>query len=98
MDKHYDIFICHASEDKNSIARPLAEALQRKGLSVWYDETAISIGDSIRAKIDEGLSHSHAGVIILSPDFFSKRKKWTKRELGAFFAQGMLIIPVLHMT
>jgi hypothetical protein len=96
MDKHYDIFICHASEDKDSIARPLAEELQKRRLSVWYDETAITIGDSILAKIDEGLSNSRAGVIILSPHFFPKSKKWTKRELGALFAKGTPIIPVWH--
>lgn len=37
-DKEYDVFISHASEDKEEVARPLAEALRKNGLSVWYDE------------------------------------------------------------
>jgi hypothetical protein len=38
MTQHYDIFICHTSEDKEGFVRPLAEALRRLGASVWYDE------------------------------------------------------------
>ncbi len=37
-NKEYDVFISHASEDKEEVARPLAEVLRRNGLSVWYDE------------------------------------------------------------
>lgn len=37
-NKEYDVFIFHASEDKEEVARPLAEVLRRNGLSVWYDE------------------------------------------------------------
>jgi hypothetical protein len=44
----YDAFICHASEDKESFVRPLAAALQAKGLAIWYDEFSLALGDSIR--------------------------------------------------
>lgn len=44
----WDIFICHAREDKEEIARPLAEALQTAGLQVWYDEFSLEIDDSLR--------------------------------------------------
>ena len=37
-NKEYDVFISHAAEDKEEVARPLAEVLRRNGLSVWYDE------------------------------------------------------------
>ena len=47
-DKEYDVFISHASEDKEEVARPLAEALRKNGLSVWYDEFELKIGDSLR--------------------------------------------------
>ena len=48
----YDVFISHASEDKNSVVRPLAEALVARGLKVWYDEFELRIrgtGTSIHA-------------------------------------------------
>ena len=40
-ERLYDVFICHASEDK-AFVRPLVAALSACGLAVWYAETAIS--------------------------------------------------------
>ncbi len=58
----YDVFISHASEDKDEVVRPLATALQRSGLKVWYDEFELRIGDSLRRKIDQGLAGSRFGL------------------------------------
>ena len=94
----WDLFICHASEDKSEIARPLAEALSRKGLSVWYDEFTLTLGDSLSRKIDEGLANSRFGVVILSPSFF--KKEWPRRELDGLRAKeisyGKMILPIWH--
>lgn len=68
-----DLFISHAGEDKDTIARPLADALTLEGFSVWFDEYDIRLGDSLRGKIDEGLRQSKFGVLVLSPHFFKKR-------------------------
>ena len=54
--RQYDVFISHASEDKDEIVRPLANALRSEGLEVWYDEFSLRIGDSLRRKIDHGLA------------------------------------------
>jgi hypothetical protein len=40
--------------------------------------------DSLRAKIDEGLSHSRFGAVILSEALFAKH--WPQRELNALVA------------
>jgi hypothetical protein len=48
--REYDVFISHASEDKDSIVRPLSNALVTEGLDVWYDEFELRIGDSLRQK------------------------------------------------
>jgi hypothetical protein len=32
----WDVFVSHASEDKDGFVRPLAEALRSEGLTVWY--------------------------------------------------------------
>lgn len=77
--KEYDVFICHASEDKDDVARPLAEALKAAGLDVWFDEFELRIGSSLRRNIDMGLVHSRFGVVILSPAFFEKG--WSNYEL-----------------
>ncbi len=94
----WDVFISHASEDKASVARPLAQQLEASGLRVWFDETQLKVGDSLRAKIDEGLAQSRFGVVVLSPAFFSKR--WPQRELAGLVARDVIenrvILPVWH--
>lgn len=75
----YDIFLSHASEDKDEVARPLAEMLQKRGLKVWYDETELKIGDNLVRKINAGISASRFGILVLSNSFFNKH--WTKYEL-----------------
>ena len=76
-----DIFLSHASEDKDEIARPLREALEARGLVVWFDEVKIKVGQSIRQEIEKGISGAKFGVVILSPSFFAKQLK-DVRELG----------------
>lgn len=94
----WDVFICHASQDKNSVARPLAARLAEAGLSVWLDENEISIGDSLRRSIEQGIQGCRFSVVILSPSFFSK--DWAQRELSAFLAlesgERKVLLPILH--
>jgi hypothetical protein len=93
-----DFFISHASEDKQAAARPIADMLIQKGFSVWLDEAELTLGDSLRAKIDLGLRSSHYAVVILSPSFFSKR--WPQAELDGLLALEQdgrkRILPVCH--
>ena len=95
----WDIFISHASEDKEDIARPLAKALQQAGLTIWYDEFALLPGDSVSRSIKKGQNNSKFGLVILSPNFFAN-KRWAMRELDGFVAReirdGKVIIPVWH--
>jgi TIR domain len=55
--KRWDVFISHASEDKEVVALPLAKALEGAAVRVWLDQERLQIGDSLRASIDEGASH-----------------------------------------
>lgn len=93
----YDLFISHASEDKDFV-RPLVEQLERLGLNVWYDETALKIGDSLSSSIDKGLASAKYGVIILSANFFNKN--WPKYELSGLKARQIngeqVILPIWH--
>lgn len=94
----YDLFISHASEDKDAFVRPLAQVLREKGLNVWYDEFTMKLGDSLRESIDRGLAASRYGLVILSHHFFSK--DWPQRELNSLFAimkaGERRILPVWH--
>jgi hypothetical protein len=97
-EKKWDVFISHASEDKSTVARPLAEALKRAGVRVWLDEHELKIGDSLSEKIDNGLSESQFGVVILSPAFLEKH--WPRKELSGLRAREedgqKVILPVWH--
>jgi predicted dehydrogenase len=94
----YDIFLSHATDDK-PVAREIYSRLC-KYFNVWFDEEKIMIGDSISQSINEGLSQSEFGVVILSRSFIEKERKWTKIELGTLFsmekAGRKVIIPVIH--
>jgi TIR domain len=97
MGKQWDVFISHASEDKDFV-EPLARALAQSGLRVWFDATALTVGDSLRRKIDEGLSSSRYGVVVLSPSFFAKT--WPQQELDGLVSKEVegikVILPVWH--
>ncbi|TKC57155.1 TIR domain-containing protein [Pedobacter hiemivivus] len=96
--KEFDFFISHASEDKDEIVRELADALKSNGFNVWYDEFELKIGDSLRKKIDAGLSKSKYGIVIISPAFV--KKNWTEYELNGMVAKEMnghkVILPIWH--
>jgi hypothetical protein len=95
----YDLFICHASEDKESFVRPLALALKKENIEVWYDEFSLKLGDSIRRSINLGLSQSRFGLVVISPSFLAK--EWTQFELDGLTEREIsgrekIILPVWH--
>jgi len=97
-EEEWDVFVSHASEDKEAIATPLAEALRANDLRVWYDDFSLRLGDSLRESIDRGLARSRYGVVILSGHFFSKH--WPTQELNGLATREVggqkVILPVWH--
>lgn len=93
-----DLFISHASEDKEKVARPLAEKFKERGIKVWYDEYNLKVGDSLRREIEKGLANCRYGVVILSPKFFEK--EWPQKELDGLVAREIdgnkFILPIWH--
>jgi hypothetical protein len=95
----YDVFICHASEDKEPFVRPLADALRNEHVEVWYDDFSLKLGDSIRRSLDKGLSQSRFGLVVLSKAFFTKN--WPKYELDGLVEKEIrgndnVILPIWH--
>ena len=94
----WDLFISHASEDKDDVARPLADQFIALGLKVWFDEYTLAVGDSLRRSIDRGLAGCRYGLVILSPHFLEK--EWTQKELDGLVAREdgseKRILPVWH--
>ena len=94
----FDIFISHASEDKENIARPLTKALYRWGYNVFLDELFIKMGDSISSRINVALNEADHCIVILSQAFFSK--PWAVSELQSIInmniSQRKRILPIWH--
>lgn len=94
----YDVFISHASEDKESFVNPLVEALQDAGIRVWYDALEMEWGKSLREQIDNGIKRSKYAIVVLSKNFFAK--KWTNRELDGILAKegvtGVAPLPIWY--
>jgi hypothetical protein len=75
-------FVCHASEDK-PLARRIAADLQGAGIETFFDEWEMRGGDSLRQKIDAGLSGCTHFIALLSP--VALMKPWVNAEMdGAF--------------
>ena len=95
----YNIFISHASKDKASYVDKLARAIEKTGLSVFYDTDSIAWGDSISSKVEEGLNNCDRAVVVISKNFFNR--KWTEYELMSLLqrqnSEGrQIIMPILH--
>lgn len=97
-NKSWDVFISHATEDKDLFVRPLAATLQNLGVSVWYDEFTLHLGDSLRKSIDKGIALSKFGLIVVSQNFINK--KWPEYELNGLISREIdedrIILPIWH--
>jgi hypothetical protein len=61
----WGVFLSHSSCDKD-VVREIANRLKSDGVRMWFDEREIKPGDSIPAKIEDGLEHSRVLVLCLS--------------------------------
>ena len=100
MTDEYDVFISHASEDKDGFVRLLFEQLRDRGYRVWYDEFSLRMGDGLRRSIDYGLANSRYGIVVISPNFL--RKEWPQRELDGLTAKEIngskSILPIWYQV
>ncbi|MCK4643356.1 toll/interleukin-1 receptor domain-containing protein [bacterium] len=81
ISKCYDLFICHASEDKETIVKELTSELEKHGIKFWIDALNIKWGDGIVSYINDGLGKSNYVLAIISKAFVDKN--WPEKELNA---------------
>jgi WD40 repeat protein len=60
----------------------VAERLKKDGLRVWFDAWELKSGDSIQAKIEDGLERSRVLVLCMSAHAFGS--DWAQLEAGTF--------------
>lgn len=96
--KQWNAFISHASEDKDSFVRELYQTLANLGLSIWYDEFTLKVGDSLSKSIDNGLLNSDYGIMIISQSFLNKG--WPDYEYRSLLSKEIgnkpVILPVWY--
>lgn len=80
----FDVFISHASEDKDAIARPIYEALQKRGVKAFLDEAHIGWGENFTTKINTALGAARHVVCVISQN--SVDKDWPLAEVNTALA------------
>jgi tetratricopeptide (TPR) repeat protein len=77
MSRRFDVFVSHSSKDKPWVHRLVAD-LARYGVSVWLDENEIRPGDLFAKALEQGIAHSRAVAIIVSPE--AMVSGWVEQE------------------
>ncbi len=94
--EHFDLFVSYASADRPRVEQ-LVAALQQRNVQVWWDAGQLTLGDSLSRKIDEGLTNSRYGLVIISDAFLKTR--WPDTELRHLLSRSTaagrkIILPV----
>lgn len=93
----FDVFISHASEDKETIARPIFEACARRGIKAFLDEAHIGWGESFTAKINTALGAARTVLCVISPT--SVTKEWPLAEVNTALSMDVIgqkvVVPLM---
>ena len=94
-----DLFLCHAWDDRRDVATELNDLLEAEGVSVWFSEKDIVLGQPFMREIDRGLAKSRAGLVLVTPELLKRvdNRGISDRELSELLARDQLI-PVVHGT
>lgn len=95
----YDVFISHASSDKENYVVKLKQSLDKLKISIFYDTDTLEWGDYWKNKIWEGVSKAEFAIIVISENYFGR--EWTEKELYELLNRQnkngqKTILPILH--
>ena len=98
-EKYHGIFMSHTAVDKPFVRRLRKDLLAHGVPRVWLDEAEIDIGDSLIAKIEEGMKLSRYIAVVMSQK--SIGAPWVKKELDVAMnreiASGeVVVLPLLY--
>ncbi len=95
----YDMFLCHAWDDRKEAAKDLYDKLTARGINVWFSEKDLQLGTNMLREIDKGLSKSRVGLVLVTPALLTKIEEEgvAEKELSALLAKDRLI-PIVHNT
>ena len=85
------VFISYSHQDVE-YAKKIAKSLAGSGLAVWTTQK-IEPGMELTKAIQKSLDESSAVLVLLSENW--EHSKWAAFELGAAYAKGKKIIPIV---
>ena len=97
MANTYDVFVSYSRQDQ-SFVRMLVDRLLQSGISVFYDEADIAVGQSLADSLHRAIQNAKYVLVVMSPDYFAS--SWGKRELALglqqeFESDRTKVIPLL---
>ncbi|NTW30460.1 MAG: toll/interleukin-1 receptor domain-containing protein [Candidatus Moranbacteria bacterium] len=94
-----DVFLCHAWDDRQGVAKDLHDLLEAGGVSVWFSEKDVDLGVPLLRAIDKGLANSRVGIVLVTPALLRRLKTEgiADKELSALLARERLV-PIVHET
>jgi hypothetical protein len=94
-----DVFLCHAWDDRRGAAAELHTLLEARGVSVWFSEKDIVLGQPFLREIDRGLAKSRTGLVLVTPALLKRvdSRGVSDKELSELLSRDLLI-PVVHGT
>lgn len=95
----FDVFLCHAWDDRRGAAKQLCDLLKARGVTVWFSEENIGLGVPFMRAIDKGLAKSRAGIVLVTPALLKRLPTGgvADKELSELLARDLLI-PIVHET
>jgi hypothetical protein len=98
MAKRPTVFVSYSRRDSEFVRR-LVASLKSHGISTFYDEADIAIGDFLAVSIERAVQHAKYLLVVMSPDYFSSA--WATKELelalNLEFENGqMKVLPILY--
>ncbi len=93
------IFLCHAWDDRQGIAKELYDLLIARDVSVWFSENDIGLGEPFLRAIDKGLAKSRIGIVLVTPALLKRLPTAgvADKELSVLLARNQLV-PIVHNT
>lgn len=94
-----DVFLCHAWDDRQGVAKELYDLLVSNGVSVWFSEKDVGLGVPLMRAIDKGLANSRIGLVLVTPALLRRlpQEGIADKELSALLARDQLV-PIVHDT
>lgn len=94
-----DVFLCHAWDDRQGVAKELHDLLVAAGVKVWFSEKDLGLGIPMMRAIDKGLANSRIGLVLVTPALLNRLPKEgvADKELSALLA-GNQLVPIVHNT